>query len=45
VAEDLVEHIKTIHEQLKENLASMQAKYKEYYHMLVKEAPRLQSET
>ena len=38
-AEDLVERIKTIHQQLKENLTSAQAKYKEYHDVYVKEAP------
>jgi hypothetical protein len=39
VAEDLVERIKTIHQQLRENLTSAQAKYKEYHNTHVKEAP------
>jgi hypothetical protein len=38
-AEDLIARIKTIHQQLNENLTAAQAKYKEYYDVHVKEAP------
>jgi hypothetical protein len=38
-AEELVEHIKTIHQELRENLTSAQAKYKEYHDTHIKEAP------
>ena len=38
-AEELVERIKTIHQQLRENITSAQAKYKDYHDTHVKEAP------
>jgi Chromo (CHRromatin Organisation MOdifier) domain len=38
-AEDLVARLKTIHQQLKENLTAAQAKYKEFHDVHVKEAP------
>jgi hypothetical protein len=38
-AEDLVDRLKMIHQQLKENLAVAQAKYKEFHDVHVKETP------
>ena len=38
-AEDLIARIKTIHQELKSNLTSAQAKYKEFHDVHVKEAP------
>jgi Integrase zinc binding domain/Chromo (CHRromatin Organisation MOdifier) domain/Integrase core domain len=38
-AEDLVARLKTIHQQLKENLTAAQTKYKEFHDVHVKEAP------
>jgi hypothetical protein len=38
-AEELIARYKAVHQQVKENLAAAQAKYKEYYDANVKEAP------
>jgi Chromo (CHRromatin Organisation MOdifier) domain len=38
-AEELIARYKAVHQQVKENLAAAQAKYKEYYDVNVKEAP------
>jgi hypothetical protein len=38
-AEELIARYKSVHQQVKENLAAAQAKYKEYHDVNVKEAP------